>query len=121
MIKTDTDIVILGAGWSGLIAADILSRKGKRVVLLEKEAELGGLARTLKYKGFKFDIGGHGLFFRDSASILYLKENFGEAGLLRLRKKAKILFNNRYINYPVDISSVIFWGKKCYKNYLGLN
>lgn len=112
MINTDTDIVILGAGWSGLIAADILSGKGKRVIVLEKETELGGLARTIEYKGFKFDIGGHGLFFKDPASILYLKENFGEVGLLRLRKKAKILFNNRYINYPVDASSIFSLGGK---------
>lgn len=112
MIKTETDIIILGGGWSGLIAADILSRKGKRIVLLEKEPELGGLARTLDYKGFKFDIGGHGLFFRNPISISYLKDNFGDVELLQLRKKAKILFNDRYINYPAGLSSIFFLGKK---------
>ena len=38
------DIIVIGGGHNGLTAATILAKKGKRVLLLEKQGQLGGLA-----------------------------------------------------------------------------
>ena len=38
------DVIIIGAGHNGLIAACVLSKKGKKVLLIEKNEKLGGLA-----------------------------------------------------------------------------
>ena len=56
-------VVIIGAGPAGLSAAVDLAEAGRPVVVLEKdERYVGGIARTVEYKGYRFDIGGHRFF-----------------------------------------------------------
>lgn len=114
MQRIETDILILGGGWSGLVAADLISANygNKKVVILEKENDIGGLARTFHFRGFRFDIGGHRLCFRGDDNIIYLKKIVSESSLLCLKTRAKILFNDKYINYPVSLSSILKINKK---------
>ncbi len=51
------DVIIVGAGMAGLTAACYLSRAGKKVLLIEKNNECGGLVSTFKTDGFSFDAG----------------------------------------------------------------
>src|SRR5437868_5795206 len=48
MIKSHYDIVILGAGHNGLVAASYLARAGKSVLLLEKNDYVGGATTSQK-------------------------------------------------------------------------
>ena len=50
-------ITIVGAGFAGLSAAAYLAREGYAVRILEKNAGLGGRARTFSAEGFTFDMG----------------------------------------------------------------
>lgn len=60
-------IVILGGGPAGLTAALELLRSGwKNVTILELESQVGGLARTIVYKGNRMDIGGHRFFSKSN-------------------------------------------------------
>jgi len=62
-------VVCIGAGPAGLTAAYLLTQKGYDVTVLEKDPEyVGGISRTVRYKGFCFDIGGH-RFFSKSAEV----------------------------------------------------
>ncbi len=55
--------VIIGAGPAGLTAAyELLQRTDIKPVVLEKSDVLGGIARTVNYKGYRMDIGGHRFF-----------------------------------------------------------
>jgi len=55
--------VIIGAGPAGLTAAyELLTRTGIVPVVLEKNDCLGGISRTVNYKGNRIDIGGHRFF-----------------------------------------------------------
>jgi len=55
--------IIVGAGPAGLTAAyELLSRTAIQPIVLEKSACLGGIARTVNYKGNRIDIGGHRFF-----------------------------------------------------------
>lgn len=51
------NVVILGAGFSGLSAACYLAREGHRVTVLEKNPTIGGRARQFERDGFRFDMG----------------------------------------------------------------
>ena len=42
----DYDVVIVGAGHNGMSAAGYLSRAGKRVVVVERSAKVGGMASS---------------------------------------------------------------------------
>src|SRR5262245_62427611 len=55
--------VIIGAGPAGLTAAyELLTRANTDVVVLEKSDYMGGISRTVNYKGNRIDIGGHRFF-----------------------------------------------------------
>ncbi len=55
--------IIIGAGPAGLTAAIELQRKSSiKPILLEASVEVGGIARTIRYKGNRMDIGGHRFF-----------------------------------------------------------
>ena len=53
------DVVVVGAGVSGLVCASLLADQGKRVVLLEKSDHLGGRAMERRYKGHQLGLGSH--------------------------------------------------------------
>ena len=55
--------VIVGAGPAGLTAAyELLARTGIKPIVLEKSDCMGGISRTVNYKGNRIDIGGHRFF-----------------------------------------------------------
>jgi protoporphyrinogen oxidase len=55
--------IIIGAGPAGLTAAfELLTRTGIKPIVLEKSHHMGGISRTVNYKGNRIDIGGHRFF-----------------------------------------------------------
>jgi len=55
--------VIIGAGPAGLTAAlELLRRTDIQPIVIEASDEIGGISRTIRYKGNRMDIGGHRFF-----------------------------------------------------------
>lgn len=55
--------IVIGAGPAGLTAAlEFLRRTGVKPIVLEASEEIGGISRTIRYKGNRMDIGGHRFF-----------------------------------------------------------
>ena len=55
--------IIIGAGPAGLTAAlELLRRTDIQPVILEASGEIGGISRTIRYRGNRMDIGGHRFF-----------------------------------------------------------
>src|SRR5215467_8657168 len=55
--------VIIGAGPAGLTAAyELLTRSDIVPIVLEKSTYMGGISRTVNFKGNRIDIGGHRFF-----------------------------------------------------------
>jgi phytoene dehydrogenase-like protein len=46
MGAADTDVIVVGAGHNGLVAATLLARGGLRVTVLEEKSAVGGAAKT---------------------------------------------------------------------------
>jgi protoporphyrinogen oxidase len=77
--------VIIGAGPAGLTAAfELLTRTNITPVVIEKSDHLGGISRTVNYKGNRIDIGGHRFFSKSDRvmqwwlKILPLENRNGE-------------------------------------------
>src|SRR5262245_17845015 len=71
---TTYDVIVAGGGLGGMIAASILAGRGRRVVLLEREAQLGGRLRSYDVDGFVVDAGAY------PGPDAYLSEALGQAG-----------------------------------------
>jgi protoporphyrinogen oxidase len=93
-------VVIIGAGPAGLTAAYVLSKAGVQSIVLEKDQTAGGIARTVNYKGYYFDIGGHRFFTKVKSVEDIWKEVLGE-DLIRRNRLSRIYYNKKFFYYPL--------------------
>lgn len=70
-MKSHYDIVIIGSGMGGLVAANILAREGKSVCVLEKNNQFGGNLQTFVREKTIFDTGVHYLGGLSEGQNLY--------------------------------------------------
>ncbi len=127
--------VIIGGGPAGLTAAyELLARTSYRPVVVEATPELGGICKTLNYKGNRFDMGGHRFFSkhdrvmdwwlrilplqgapaRDDALLNRVLPLSAEPGapdpetndrvMLLRRRLSRILYRRRFFDYPVSLN-----------------
>lgn len=67
--------IVIGAGPAGLTAAlELLRRTDIKPVILEASAEIGGISRTVRYKGNRMDIGGHRFFSKSDRVMQWWME-----------------------------------------------
>jgi protoporphyrinogen oxidase len=68
-------LVVVGAGPAGLTAAFEATRAGWQVTVLEKDPDyVGGISRTVRNNGYRFDIGGHRFFSKSSEITRWWQE-----------------------------------------------
>jgi len=53
------EVVVIGSGISGLTTAALLAKKGRRVIILERNKRPGGALKRFTRRGIPFDIGFH--------------------------------------------------------------
>lgn len=67
--------LIVGAGPAGLTAAlEFLKQSGVKPVVIEASQEIGGISRTIRYKGNRMDIGGHRFFSKSDRVMAWWLE-----------------------------------------------
>jgi protoporphyrinogen oxidase len=100
LMDTDKQFIIIGAGPAGLSAAYELTRHGVTPIVLEKDAIVGGIARTETYKGYHFDMGGH-RFFTKSIEIDDFWHEVLADDFLRRPRLSRIYYKGKFFNYPL--------------------
>src|ERR1700745_2513939 len=99
--------VIIGGGPAGLTAAYELSKHGERATVREASpVRVGGLARTERYKGFHFDIGGH-RFFSKSQEVEDLWTEILGAEMLAVNRLSRCYYNGKYFDYPLKATNAL--------------
>ena len=106
--KGNEKVVIIGAGPAGLTAAHQLSKAGLSSVVLEKDPVVGGLSRTVDYKGYLFDIGGHRFFTKVKRVDEMWREVLGETDFLRRSRLSRIYYNKKFFYYPLRATNALF-------------
>ncbi|MGA2920873.1 MAG: NAD(P)/FAD-dependent oxidoreductase [Candidatus Sulfotelmatobacter sp.] len=93
--------VIVGAGPAGLTAAYELSKQKAPVVVLESDPQyVGGISRTVNYKDFRFDIGGH-RFFSKSREVEDLWTEIAGEDMLERPRSSRIYYRGQFYTYPL--------------------
>ncbi len=127
-------VVIVGAGPAGLTAALELIRDGRaRPIVLEASDVVGGISRTVEYKGNRMDIGGHRFFsksdwvmnwwrgilpiaadapqvqiaYQGQTTTVATDRATSEAGCVMLVRDrlSRIYFLRKYFDYPIKLNA----------------
>jgi len=99
--------IVIGAGLSGLSCGVALAMNGHDVIILEREKEIGGLARSVRIDGYTFDYGPHYLFGPKVLSLL--REVLApEIELMDVKRvKERIHFEGKYVKFPFEPKNLL--------------
>jgi protoporphyrinogen oxidase len=95
-----SSLLIVGAGPAGLTAAYEASKLGLKPTVLEADRQVGGLSRTVNYRGYRFDIGGHRFFSKVELINDLWREILKEDFLIRPRL-SRIYYRQHFFDYPL--------------------
>lgn len=113
-------IIIMGAGPAGLSAAyELVTRTDIKPIVLEMDKQVGGISKTIDYKGWKFDIGPHRFFSKDDKinsiwnDLLPLQKIENETNnftfnsdkiTLQKNRFTRIYHQNKLFDYPIKLN-----------------
>ena len=96
----DGPVVIVGGGVAGLVSAQLLQEAGAKVVVIERNDQVGGLARSMRYDGFSFDVGPHRFHTENPNVKAYLDRVLkGDATLFP--RLSVVYFQGSYSRWPL--------------------
>jgi protoporphyrinogen oxidase len=108
--------IIIGGGPAGLTAAyELLTRTDVQPIVIERFDYMGGISRTVQYKGNRMDIGGHRFFSKSDRVMNWWlaqlpQEEPGQAEreddvMLVRGRKSRIYFLRKFFEYPIQLSA----------------
>lgn len=113
-------VVIIGAGPAGLTAAYELLKESQEfdITVVEELSLVGGISRTVNYKGNRMDMGGHRLFSKVPAVNAWWEEMLpmqdgingpdpekNDRVMLKRKRLSRIFFNQQFYNYPISLNA----------------
>ncbi len=105
--------VIVGAGPAGLTAGLLLAQKKQKVIILEQDGQVGGIAKTVVYKRYRFDLGGHRFFAKFPEVTRFWHKILGK-DLISVHRSSKIFYQGKFFNYPLEPGNALknlgIWG-----------
>jgi phytoene dehydrogenase-like protein len=119
MAEFEHDVIVAGGGIGGLFAGATLARAGRRVLLLEKNAALGGYATSFRRQGFFFEAAIHALNGLERADSPFHRL-FSALDLLhrlppiRLPELYSIRLGDRLVALPADHRAAEAHLRSCY-------
>lgn len=104
--------IIIGAGPAGLTAAyELLKRTDILPIIIEKDKQVGGISKTVDYKGNKMDFGPHRFFSKSDrvmnwwTSIMPLNTQKGEELTISYQNKSRTIDTGDFLTTEEDDSN----------------
>ena len=105
----DGKIVIIGAGPAGLACAMELARAGSKATIIEKDSQVGGLAKTLTFREgkhlFRTDLGPH-RFFSKNQYLYDFIENLLHEEWRPVARRTRQFIDGKFYDYPINAIQV---------------
>jgi protoporphyrinogen oxidase len=96
-----SEVFVIGAGPAGLTAAYLLTKAGVATTVIEADpVYVGGISRTVNYKDFLFDIGGH-RFFSKSKEVVDLWHEILPDDFIERPRLSRIYYDGKHYSYPL--------------------
>ena len=109
-MNSSEDILVLGAGPAGMAAALELSRAGKHVTVIEKDAQVGGLAKTYVFKEpegtYRTDNGPHRFFSKNKYLYDMIGDLLGEKWI-QVPRLTRFFVDGKFYYYPVRFRNAL--------------
>jgi protoporphyrinogen oxidase len=100
-MSVEADVCVVGAGPAGLTAAYCLTKEMPSVLVIEKDpVYVGGISRTVTYKDFSFDIGGH-RFFSKAKEVVDLWLEILPDDFIERPRLSRIYYGGKFYAYPL--------------------
>jgi protoporphyrinogen oxidase len=103
-------VVVLGGGPAGISAGWRLSERGVKVTVLERDANIGGMAQTIRRGPYAVDYGPHTFHIRQTEEsrriIETIRPFFGKDPLI-LTRGTRVLLHGKYYVYPLELMQVL--------------
>ncbi|MBQ8575819.1 MAG: FAD-dependent oxidoreductase [Clostridia bacterium] len=101
----NTDILVVGAGISGITAARILAEKGKKVLLIEKKSVIGGACRDeFSEEGINIHLYGPHIFRTSNKFVFDFVSRFAKFSNYQHRVTSYVLGN--YCEFPINLNTL---------------
>jgi protoporphyrinogen oxidase len=97
---------VLGAGPAGLTSAYTLGLRGRPAAVFEADGTVGGIAKTVEFGGYRFDLGGHRFYTKLKPIERLWEELLGDEFLTRPRL-SRIYYQGEYFAYPLQANDVV--------------
>ncbi len=108
MSKKKKHAIIIGAGPAGLTAGiELLKTSSFTVTVLERDAVVGGLAKTTEYKGCRYDIGPHH-FITTEKKVEQWWKDLMQGDFYPHKRFTRIYYNHHFFYYPLKPLNALF-------------
>lgn len=115
MVDDENKIVIIGAGPAGLtLALELLKRTSYKPLVFESLDQVGGISKTVVYKGNRMDLGGHRFFSKSGRildwweSVLPIQNSDDGKRFLLKDRLSRIYYNAKFFDYPITLTFDLF-------------
>lgn len=118
-----SSVVVIGAGPAGLTAAYELLRHHTTCVVLEEDAVVGGISRTVQRDDWRFDIGGHRFFTKVPRVEAFWHEILSDGEFMMRPRMSRILYRRKFFDYPLRVGNAlgglgVFESVRCVLSYM---
>jgi len=97
--------LIIGAGPAGLSTAyQLLKNSDIKVIIIEKDVVVGGIAKTINFKGNLIDIGPHRYFSKSDVVNDFWRTILDEDNFTKVNRLTRIFYLKKFFNYPIGLS-----------------
>ncbi len=97
---------VLGGGPAGLTGAYTLGLRGRPATVFESDGVVGGIAKTIEFNGYRFDLGGHRFFTKLKPIERLWEQVMGDEFMTRPRL-SRIYYQGKFFSYPLTAKDVV--------------